>query len=600
MGHRDQGVRSRRVALVVAALITLYGGLLRLDALVGMYGTLDHPRWARVVTTDVASLVPPIRPSAVQWQRIAQPYVGGDPVNYLKYAREMTSFYQPHVREPVFLALTRGALEALDGQDLALSLASLVGSTLAIFAIYLVGLELFSPTVGLLAALLTAIEFEIVAWAPAGWRDDTYMAAVLFAVWALLRLRARPSFATATVAGVVCAVACLTRITALTFVIPGLAWILVERGSTTLAERAKAIGIASAFLCLVLGPYLITCAIATGDPFLAINYHTGYYRFAEQQPHEAPMSAAAYIRSKWAAHPIATADIGFQGLLVEPFVTKWNGFRLWSPWIGVMARTLALVGLPAMVFFAGGRLVLVTLLGTLIPYMLTWNLGGGNAWRFTMPVYPLFLAATGLAVAVAIRAWPIVSTRRGQPWRPLLIAALRRTAPLTVAVALGVAWHVVAPWFVIREDIRVGQGTSIQAGARDRVFFGDGWTESHTGNITVRVTRADRASMRIPLPERRPYDLVLRIDPVTPTSPQRVDVLFNKRLIGRLQLSVDPLRVGSYKVRVSPDMVRTWSNSLVLIPSATTPAGAAGERFGWIDPATPIGIRLWYVRVLPQ
>ena len=113
----------------------------------------------------------------------------------------MTSFYQPHVREPVFLALTHAGLWALDDQDYGVSLASLVGSTLAIFATYLVGAALLSPLTGLLAALLTAIEFEMIAWAPDGWRDDTFTATILFAAWALLRLRARPSFGNALLAG---------------------------------------------------------------------------------------------------------------------------------------------------------------------------------------------------------------------------------------------------------------------------------------------------------------------------------------------------------------------------------------------------------------
>lgn len=104
-------LRSRAaVAPALAVAITLYGGLLRLDALVGKYGALDHPAWARIVTQDVAPLVPAIRPSRITWQREPRPYVGGDPVNYIKYGREMTSFYQPHLREPVFLALTRAGL----------------------------------------------------------------------------------------------------------------------------------------------------------------------------------------------------------------------------------------------------------------------------------------------------------------------------------------------------------------------------------------------------------------------------------------------------------------------------------------------------------
>ena len=145
----------------------------------------------------------------------------------------MTTFYQPHVREPVFLAMTHAGLWALDDQDYGVSLASAVGSTLAIFATYLVGSALLSPLTGVLAALLTATELEMVTWGVDGWRDDTFTATILFSVWALLRLRARPSLGNALLAGVLCGVSCLTRITAITFIVPALAWLVVERAAVS-------------------------------------------------------------------------------------------------------------------------------------------------------------------------------------------------------------------------------------------------------------------------------------------------------------------------------------------------------------------------------
>jgi len=36
----------------------------------------------------------------------------------------------------------------------------------------------------------------------------------------------------------------------------------------------------------------------------------------------------------------------------------------------------AIAGLVAMTFFGAGRLVLVALLGSLLPYIFTWNVGG--------------------------------------------------------------------------------------------------------------------------------------------------------------------------------------------------------------------------------
>lgn len=595
-------LRSRAaVAPALAVAITMYGGLLRLDALVAKYGAVDHPAWARIVTQDVAPLVPAIRPPHVAWAREPRPYAGGDPINYLKYAREMTSFYQPHVREPVFLTLTRAALWAVDDQDVGLSFASAAGSTLAIFATYLVGAALLSPLVGLLGALLVAIEFQMVTWAPDGWRDDTFTATVLFAVWALLRLRARPSFGNALLAGALCGISCLTRITALAFIVPGLAWIIVERMASSRLERAKAVGMASLILAIVVGPYLINCAVATGDPFIAINYHTIYYRYAEHRPVAQPISVVEYLRSKVADQgPVATLDTALNGLLIQPFITKWYGFQAWSPGLGGIARALALVGLAAMVFLARGRLLLVTLLGSLVPYMFTWNVGDGNAWRFTMPAYPFFLIAAAVAVVGTGRAMRAVAGNPALLRRATVVPLARRAAAIVILAALGTAAYLVLPWYVIREAIAHGESTSIETGERDKMFYRGGWSAPHAGNITVRVSRGERAFVRLPLPEKRAYDIVLRIDPVTATAPDRVDVLFNKRLVGRLRLSWDPQRVGSYRFRVSKDIVRAGSNEIIIIPASTVPAGSAGSQFGWLDPADPIGVRLWYVRVLPQ
>ena len=172
---------------VIAALaISVYGALLRLDAFTGKYGPLERPAWARVATHEVAPLTRHLRPSHVQWGIIPRPYVGGDPYSYLKFAREMTSFYQAHVREPVFLLTTRLGLRALDNQDAGVSLASAAGSVVTIFATYLLGAAVVSPVGGLIAAALCAIEFDAITWAVDGWRDDTFTAFFVLTAWALV------------------------------------------------------------------------------------------------------------------------------------------------------------------------------------------------------------------------------------------------------------------------------------------------------------------------------------------------------------------------------------------------------------------------------
>ena len=595
----------RAVVPALVILITLYGALLRLDAFVGKYGALQHPGWARVLTHNVAPLGAALRPASIVWKPEARPYIGGDPINYLRFAREMRGFYDAHVREPVFLTLTRGWLWALDDQDAAVSFASLTGSTLMIVGTYLLGSIVLSPAAGLIAALLVAIEHELTTWGPDGWRDDTFTATVAFAAWALIRWYRRPTTNSALLAGGLCGVACLTRITALSFVIPGIVWFVAARpGNASSAEapptrrqRLNHAAIATGMCALVLGPYLLNCAVATGDPFYAINYHSNFYLHAEGRPSAEPSTAAAYVSTKFAAHPVATADTAFEGLFLQPFIEKWRGFSPWFPALADVLWWLSLIGLVGCVYFPAGRLLLVLLVTSLIPYMLTWNVGGGNEWRFTMPAYPFYLVAAACACVGAIRGAGRVRSHQYAVDRRQVIRFARGAGVVALIAVLGSGAYFGLPWFVAREAIAKGESTSIQAGRRDRIFYRDGWFPPHQDGLVVRFSR-EESVIRLPLPVGRDYDLVLRMDPVDPAVPLRVNVFFNGHLIGRPNLLWDPSRVGSYRVPVRADMVRR-TNELTLKPEATVAARSAGERFSWLDPDERLGVRLWYVRVLP-
>jgi hypothetical protein len=578
----------RSWALATALLITIYGGLLRLDAFTGTYGTLDSPAWARVLTHDVAPLTRHLRPSAVSWDREPRPYVGGDPFAYLKYAREMTSFYQPHVREPVFLATTRLALLTTGNQDRAISLASAAASTLAIFATYLLGACLISPVGGLAAAALLAIEYDAITWSVGGWRDDTFTAAFVLAAWALGRFYDRPSFARALGAGVAAGAVCLTRITALSFVLPALVWVVLAGDSRR--TRARHAATALLIMTAMVGPYLLSCAIATGDPFFAVNHHTSYYRAGEGLSIDRPVTAAEYLRTKFADHPIGTFDTGITGLLVRPFTTKWHPFDIWLRGLAAVLWWAALVGLASWVFSPRGRLMLVMLLGSLVPYAFTWNIAAGGEWRFTMHAYPVFLVASVEAGALLVR---VVRTRPAV--RP---AAVRVAAVLAVA-ALAWGTYVALPWFVTTEAIARREAVTIEAGDRSRVFYRRGWSAPHAdGAVTVRVSRGERTSVHVPLAEKRSYEAVLRLDPIIPDVQQRVTILFNRQLVGHLRLGWDPERVGAYRITLPAAWVRVGDNEITIVPDRLVPAGSAGPRFAWLDPADTVGLRMWYVRVL--
>lgn len=586
-------------SLVAALLVCAYGALLRLDALAAKYGPLEHPAWARVATRDIAPLARHVRPASIAWGREPRPYVGGDPYTYLKYAREMRSFYQAHVREPVFLATTRAALWSVDGQDVGISFASAAGSVAAIFATYLLGAALVSPAGGLLAALLLAIEYDAISWAVDGWRDDTFTAFFVLAVWALVRFRQQPTFARALAVGLLGGIACLTRLTALSFILPALAWILVERRSEgrRLVEHTA---VAAAMLAAVVAPYLVSCAIASGDPFLAVNYHTGYYRHAEGLSSAAPMSAADYIRSKITRRPFAAMDVAAIGLFVRPFERKWWPFDLWRAGLAGVLRRVAVAGLAVWLFLPAGRFMLFVLTLSLLPYAFTWNLGGGGEWRFTMHVYSIYLvAAVDASFRAAALVFAALRERRaglaGVSWRRVV----PRTAVVAAAAAAGFALVFGMPWLVKREAIAAGDAVNVEAGARDRIFFRRGWSEPHAeGAVTVRVSLTDRAAVHFPLPQKRAYEIALRVDPVVPDLQQRMMVLFNRQLVGRPQLSWDPNRIGTYRLSLPAAWVRAGDNELELIPEKMVTAAQAGPRFAWIDPSAQLGLRFWYLRVL--
>jgi hypothetical protein len=105
--------------------------------------------------------------------------------------------------------------------------------------------------------------------------------------------------------------------------------------------------------------------------------------------------------------------------------------------------------------------------------------------------------------------------------------------------------------------------------------------------------------VRFPLPARRDYKLVLRVDPVAPEARQLVRLQLNRRPLGVIDLGWNPDRVGSYQVEMPADIVRAGSNQLLLMPEPLLPAGSAGPRFAWLPPDERIGVRVWYIRVLP-
>jgi len=584
------------LAGALTALVVLYGAFLRFDAVTLKYGPVSQPSWLRAIqeTREPVSL---LRPDAVSWTAVPlYPHKDGppthyssDPYTYLKYAREMRSFYAAHRREPLFPFVTRLFLGALNDQDVAVSFASAAFSVLAIVGTLALGWYAFGWAVGLGAALALAIEYDVVSWGVQGLRDDAFMCAVVLSALAMIRYARAPSIRNAALVGAAGGLACLIRITALSFVVPGVAYLLIG-ASAHWRERLKEAGVAALVTSALIAPFLVNCWLTYGDPLYSINVHADVYRETEGQKIEASQTAVQYLGNQLRSRPIQTVDTLVLGMTAYPFSNKWSGFAPWISWLGGLLSWAALAGLILLLGSASGRLLLVVLAGSLVPYAPTWRLIGD--WRFTEHAYPFFLIAASLAIArVVTLAMPsrlLDVVRRGLEWKRLVC-----WGSVLAAVAIGL-WTVqrVLPPLAAREALAAHEPVTVEAGDRDGAFFVSGWARPvREGSVTSRASEGERAVVRLPLPRAADYDLTLRIDPFPrplDTETNRLPaarILINDHLVATLDLQWNPERVGAYDIHVPQSVTTNGVNRLTVVPEAK-PGG--GSR-----------IRLWYVRIRP-
>ncbi len=384
----------RRTMAVLPVLVVLYAGALRLEGVVRQYWGMEAPAWARRMTGAVGL----IRPQALKLppvEPVASPY-GGDPLGYLGYARDMERFYDAHVREPLFVFATKVGLALSGGEDVAVSLTAAVFSTLMVLGTYLVGSACFSRRVGLLAAFLLAIERAVIANGTDGWRDDAFAFFVLLSVFTLVRLQAKPSFGNALVAGLAGGAVCLTRITALSFFLPGLLVSGLGGEAASRRSRLRAAGLTFLTCALLVTPYLASCAIVFGDPFIAINTHTEFYRSRAGLAPVPGLNWLEYLGASFQPGELVRNLI--VGLTTYPFNNKWLAFNLWIPRSAAALRALSVAGLLLFLGCRQGRLLLVALFTALIPFAFTWRLPGGDDLRFTIHAYPFYLLAAAYAL----------------------------------------------------------------------------------------------------------------------------------------------------------------------------------------------------------
>ena len=574
---------TRRRVLAAAALsvVVAYGALLRLDAITMKYGVVSSPRWLRALQ-EARDGDSALRPSTLTWPRREGRYIS-DPHTYLMYARSMPHFYAASPREPVFPFATRVALRVLNDQDVAVSFASAAFSTLCLVAVFLLGRDTFGTAAGLLASAAMAIEYDAISWGTSGWRDDAFTCSVVLVAWTMVRLARHGSTASAIALGVAAGLACLVRITSLSFIVPG-ALVVLFTGAFPFRRRLSTMILAGVTATILVTPYLANCWWEYGDPLYAINVHADVYRAAAGET-ATSTSAADYVAGRWKAHPVATADVIARGLTSYPFQNKWRGFEAWLPGLGSVLAWLALIGLAAWTFSAAGRLLLVVLISSLFPYSLTWMLGAD--WRFTQHAYPFFLLAAACPLVWVAR---IAFARARRPWPGVPDPSLAACAGLLLLVASGF-WTIqqVLPYLSAREALSAGESVTLATGPRDSVFFPGGWSRPFGGgNVTIRVAEHGASQVVLPLPHQGAYRVTLRLDPFPRPLPGEtgprvpVRLLLNDKPLEDVEVRFAGDRVGAYSVTLPAALVRAGRNVLTIRSPEETP------------------ISLWYVRVGPS
>ena len=493
----------RKGPVVILCLVTLLAAALRFEAVVIRYWGATAPDWAEALASEIRAF----RPGAFEHAPTLHPYEG-DPFSYLTLARSMGGFYEPSAREPLFPFLTRLALFLAGGRDIGINFLSALCSALVCVAVFALGSRLLSAWTGVFAALLWAIEWQALSFSVEGWRDDLFTQQVAACAAAIISLHLRPGRLVALVLGIAGGLTLLTRLSALSFLVPGLIAAVLLPGSALRRERLRAAGAALLWMILLAGPFMAACAIGFGDPFYAVNVHAAFYRDRAGLPGSGGSTALRFLAQSL---PWEFLQTGFVGLTSYPFSNKWLGLGALVPGLGEIVRVLALAGVPVVLWRPGGALALVVLFSAIAPYAWTWGIPGGAEWRFTLPAYPFYLVFALIAVETLIRGL-VEFADRGRR-REVLLSALRfvvTAALLTASFPWASRW---LDWFRVREAIRHHRPALIEAGSQARRFFSAGWEEvgnAANGSMAFSMS-APEVLVRIPLSEEMGARIVLRL-----------------------------------------------------------------------------------------
>jgi hypothetical protein len=386
LARAKEGLRTSAAVLSLAALLVLYGGLLRLEAFLAHSGLSERSERAAVIHE---ALLPWLPSYGVFYPENApeDPY-RADVRSYLDRAEAMPSegFYAPSFREPFYVALVSAFVGAAGG-EIGILIESFVFSVLTLALFYFFAAKLHGRVWALALLVPVALHHWLVLDSPTGYRESAYSFFLLVFVAAVVLGGSRlPS---AIVSGITGALLCLIRLSALSIVIPLAALRLFQVPANERLRYAGAFGVV--FLLLV-GPFLYSNLRAHGDPFYSVSFHTEFWLRAEGVDQgQGPVSLSRYFTDFERAGELLKGTL--LGLTVLPLRTFANGLGDF-PVLALLTLGLGALGL------ARGRNLYLTAayFGHLVAFAYIQNFPSGEMPRFVMPAFYLLVLAIPFAI----------------------------------------------------------------------------------------------------------------------------------------------------------------------------------------------------------
>jgi hypothetical protein len=370
----------------VAAAVILYGSLLRLEALLVHSGLAERDERAARVHESFLPWLPSY--GVFNPENAPEDPYRADVRSYLDRAQAMgrEGFYAPSLREPFYVLLV-SAFVRLAGGPIGILVGSALFSALALAVFYFVAEKLHGRWWAMALLVPLALHEWLVLDAPTGYREGAYSFFLLAFVAAAAH--GGSGAGSAILEGVLGALLCLVRLSALSIVFP-LSVIRVIRLRPEIRVRFACLF--GAMLLLLVGPFLYSNFQAHGDPFYSVSFHTQFWLRTEGVHRDpGPVSLWRYFTDFERAGSLVWGTL--LGLTVLPLRTFWNGFGHF-PVLG--AATLGL-GVPGVL---RGRNVYLTAsyFGHLIAFAYIQNFPSGEMPRFVMPAFYLLVLAAPYAM----------------------------------------------------------------------------------------------------------------------------------------------------------------------------------------------------------